>query len=129
MEEQNNQFLSKECLTFYFFIRKLPRELVYIIEDILGIPKFKMGDFFRTTIPVGYLNLNRECQVYHIDKIVRNFKQEVPKDKIRMNNYKYYYINRLSRRIGYIIDEDKMIHVEDKEIKNPNKIKNNNLWI
>lgn len=133
MEEQNNEFLSKECLTFYFFIRKLPREVIYIIEDILGIPKFKKGDFFLNSIPIstsmGRINLNRTCQVYHIDKIVRNFKQEVPKDKIRMNNYKYYYINRLSGRIGYIIDEDKMIYVEDKEIKNPNKIKNNNLWI
>lgn len=30
MEEQENQFLSKECLVFYFFIKKLPSELVYI---------------------------------------------------------------------------------------------------
>lgn len=88
-----------------------------------------MGDFFRTIINIGEIKLNRECQVYHIDKIVRNFKQEVPKDEIRMNNYKYYYINRFSGRIGYIVNEDLMIPVEDKEIKNPNKISNNNLWI
>ena len=129
MEEQENQFLSKECLTFYFFIKKLPLELVYIIKDILGVPKFVMGDFFRTTIPVGTslgrINLNRECQIYHIDKLVKNFKQEIPKEKIRMINYKYYYINRLSGRIGYIVDEDKMLPVEDKKVKNDK----NNLWI
>ena len=132
MEEQNNQFLSKECLTYYFFIIKLRNyepDIVEIIENYLGVPKFKMGDFFRTIINIGGIKLNRECQVYHIDKIVRNFKQEVPKDEIRMNNYKYYYINRFSGRIGYIVNEDLMIPVEDKEIKNPNKISNNNLWI
>ena len=70
-----------------------------------------MGDFFRTTIPYNNLKLNRECQVYHIDKMIKNFKQEIPSEKIKMNNYKYYYINRLSGRIGYITNEDTMIPV------------------
>ena len=127
---------NKESLTYFFFINKLRNYepgIVRNIEDKLGVPKFKMGDFFRTTIPVGTsmvrINLNRECQVYHVDKIFKNFKQEVPIEKIRMNNYKYYYINRFSGRIGYMVDEDKMIPVEDKEIVNHNKINNNNLWI
>ena len=132
MTDKKITFLSKESLTFHFFIKKLRNyepEIVRKIADILGVPKFKMGDFFRTVTNIGGIKLNRECQVYHIDKIFRNFKQEVPIEKIRLNNYKYYYINRFSGRIGYMVNEDLMIPVEDEIIENPNKIDNNNLWI
>ena len=58
--------------------------------------------------------------------MVKNFKQEIPFEKLKMNNYKYYYINRLSGRIGYITNEDSMIPVlEDKKIKNDIE----NIWI
>ena len=117
-----------ETLKYYLFINKLRNyepDIVEIIENYLGVPKFKMGDFFRTTTFIGGLKLNRECQVYHIDKIFRNFKQEVPIEKIKMNIYKYYYVNRISGRIGYLTNEDIMIPVNDEKVKN-NK---NNLWI
>lgn len=69
---------QKKNIKFYFFIKKI-REydpgIVKYIENILVLPKFKMGNFFRTIIPYNKINLNREYKVYHIDKMVINLKQ------------------------------------------------------
>ena len=125
--QQSNKKKYSTLILFFFIlkIRNYESNIVSMIEEILGVPKFKMGDFFRMTVNMPNLNLNRECQIYHVDKIFRNFRQEIPPHKIKMNNYKYYYINRLSGRIGYETNEAKMIPVDDIEVNNTR----NNLWI
>lgn len=123
--------MKKDLYKYFLFIYKLRNyepDIVKLIENILGIPKFKTGDFFRITTRVKNLYLHRECQVYNIIKIKKTILSRMgnlDKSKIRMNYYKYFYINRISGRIGYQINEDKMIPVIDQKVTNDSK----NIWI
>lgn len=120
--------IRKDTCKYYLFIEKLRNyevNLVQLIENILGVPKFKIGDLFRITTKVKNLNLHRECQIYNISKIWKKYIHNTNINNIKMNYYKYHYINRISGKIGYEINEDKMIHVKDQKVLSDK----NNIWI